>query len=55
MKWQQLKDLERSFERPDPLSWLADDECEHGRLPNDRSDPCGCFPQELDDLNEERQ
>ena len=23
-------------------------ECEHGRLPCDRSEPCGCFPQETE-------
>ena len=22
---------------------LADNECEHGRLPGDRTEPCGCF------------
>ncbi|MTD47173.1 hypothetical protein GKE82_23510 [Conexibacter sp. W3-3-2] len=25
---------------------LADNECRHGRLPYDRSAPCGCFPEE---------
>lgn len=34
----------------DRRSWLieanlrpAEDECRHGRLPGDRSDPCGCW------------
>lgn len=26
--------------------YLADHECTHGRLPGDRSEPCGCWPQE---------
>lgn len=25
---------------------LADNECSHGRLPGDRTRPCGCWPQE---------
>jgi hypothetical protein len=25
---------------------LADYECRHGRLPGDRSAPCGCYPNE---------
>lgn len=25
---------------------LADNECRHGRLPGDRTQPCGCWPQE---------
>lgn len=25
---------------------LADNECPHGRLPGDKSDPCGCWIQE---------
>ena len=25
---------------------LADHECRHGRLPSDRTPPCGCWPEE---------
>lgn len=25
---------------------LADHECRHGRLPGDRTRPCGCWPEE---------
>jgi hypothetical protein len=25
---------------------LADNECRHGRLPLDRTSPCGCWPEE---------
>lgn len=28
------------------LGRLADHECRHGRLPFDRTAPCGCWPQE---------
>jgi hypothetical protein len=28
------------------LGRLADHECRHGRLPGDRTAPCGCWPQE---------
>ena len=28
------------------LGRLADNECDHGRLPGDRSRKCGCWPQE---------
>jgi hypothetical protein len=28
------------------LGRLADNECHHGRLPFDRTPPCGCWPQE---------
>jgi hypothetical protein len=28
------------------LGRLADHECRHGRLPLDRTPPCGCWPQE---------
>ena len=28
------------------LGRLADHECEHGRLPGDRSAKCGCWPEE---------
>jgi len=28
------------------LGKLADHECRHGRLPFDRTPPCGCWPQE---------
>ena len=28
------------------LGRLADHECSHGRLPFDRTPPCGCWPQE---------
>lgn len=31
-----------------PLIPMADDECEHGRLPGDRTAPCGCYPCEGD-------
>lgn len=27
-------------------SALADDECEHGRLPGDHTPACGCWPEE---------
>lgn len=30
--------------------WLADNECKHGRLPGDRTDPCGCWPGDADRL-----
>lgn len=29
-----------------PVYKMADDECEHGRLPGDRTDPCGCFTED---------
>ena len=28
------------------LGRLADNECDHGRLPGDRTPKCGCWPQE---------
>ena len=28
------------------LGRLADNECRHGRLPFDRTRPCGCWPEE---------
>jgi hypothetical protein len=28
------------------LGRLADHECPHGRLPSDRTPPCGCWPEE---------
>jgi hypothetical protein len=28
------------------LGRLADHECRHGRLPFDRTPPCGCWPEE---------
>ncbi len=28
------------------LGRLADHECRHGRLPGDRTPPCGCWPEE---------
>ena len=28
------------------LGRLADHECRHGRLPYDRTPPCGCWPEE---------
>ncbi|HET6870149.1 MAG TPA: hypothetical protein VFH80_29825 [Solirubrobacteraceae bacterium] len=28
------------------LGRLADHECRHGRLPSDRTPPCGCWPEE---------
>jgi hypothetical protein len=28
------------------LGPLADHECQHGRLPLDRTPPCGCWPEE---------
>jgi hypothetical protein len=28
------------------LGRLADHECRHGRLPHDRTPPCGCWPEE---------
>jgi hypothetical protein len=28
------------------LGRLADHECGHGRLPRDRTPPCGCWPEE---------
>lgn len=28
------------------LGRLADHECRHGRLPSDRTTPCGCWPEE---------
>ena len=28
------------------LGRLADNECDHGRLPGDRTGKCGCWPQE---------
>jgi hypothetical protein len=28
------------------LGRLADHECRHGRLPYDRTAPCGCWPEE---------
>jgi hypothetical protein len=28
------------------LGRLADHECRHGRLPRDRTPPCGCWPEE---------
>lgn len=30
------------------LGRLADHECQHGRLPGDRTPPCGCWPNEPD-------
>jgi hypothetical protein len=29
---------------------LADFECKHGRLPSDRTPPCGCWPEESSEL-----
>lgn len=31
---------------PDPARMLPDWECEHGRLPGDRTEVCGCWLQE---------
>lgn len=35
--------LERVYGAPETL---ADNECEHGRLAGDASEPCGCYPSE---------
>ena len=29
---------------PDAPRFAVEDECVHGRLPGDRSAPCGCWP-----------
>jgi hypothetical protein len=51
----QLIDLEAELERasdgrmgraPTQIMNLADYECRHGRIPGDRTPPCGCFPNE---------
>jgi hypothetical protein len=51
----QLIDLEAELERasdgrmgraPTQIMNLADYECRHGRIPGDRTSPCGCFPNE---------
>jgi hypothetical protein len=51
----ELIDLEAELERasdgrtgraPTQIMNLADYECGHGRIPGDRTPPCGCFPNE---------
>jgi hypothetical protein len=32
------------------LGYLADHECRHGRLPDSASPPCGCWPEETDNV-----
>jgi hypothetical protein len=34
---------------PDELPYDVEHECRHGRLPTDKSTPCGCWPQEFGD------
>lgn len=61
-----LPSAPEDFSNADALSWVAeggvplmahhpglpfaDDECAHGRLPGDRTRPCGCWPGEVPDL-----
>ena len=38
---------------PEPIKDAAD-ECKHGRLPGDKSEPCGCFQEEAPPVGSER-